>query len=267
MNHALQLLGSNSRYFAFNVEARHLQEALQALKVLDFRGVNVTIPHKRRVFDYLDRIDDSACRIGAVNCIVHEQGTLVGYNTDYLGFIKPLLDRGIPIEGKSALILGSGGAARAVVAGLADRDIASIGIINRTGENGTALAAWCREQLGFDTVSYLGDGRALSTGRMSAFDLIINTTPVGMHPGVQHSPLPKGIMFEDHHTVYDLIYNPRETLFLKEAERAGAQTLNGFEMLILQGLYSLKHWFPNTTGEIFSLQGEIISYTEKIIGV
>jgi shikimate dehydrogenase len=261
MNHTLGRLGLNYRYLAFTVEQGGLGAAVQAVRTLGFRGVNVTIPYKRAVFEHLESIDVTAARIGAVNCIVNDEGLLGGYNTDYLGFLKPLQDRGMSLRGKSVLLLGSGGAARAVIAGCAEEGVAEIAVVNRTRENGLDVTRWCARTLGFSSISYQGDAPSLSMKAFSTFDLIVNTTPVGMYPRWEASPLPGHLSFGSHQTVYDLIYNPWHTMLLKKAESDGASVLNGFEMLIIQGLYSLTLWFPERADEVMGLQGEVLSYT------
>jgi len=267
MNHAIRLLGLHYRYLAFTIDEQNLETALQAILTLGFRGVNITIPFKRAVLDYLDRIDEKADRIGAVNCIVNDGGLLMGYNTDHLGFMKPLRDRGISVQGRAALIIGSGGAARAVVTGFIDRGIAEIAIVNRTEKHALSLIQWCTEVLGYTGIAFLGDGSSLASKQSGRFDLIVNTTPVGMYPHVEHLPLPDTVSFGTHQTVYDLIYNPWNTRLLEKARGEGASIINGFEMLILQGLYSLSLWFPERTDEIFDLQEEVVQYTrEKVRG-
>jgi shikimate dehydrogenase len=265
MNRALGLLGLNYRYLAFSIEEADLETALRSLRVLGFRGINVTIPYKRAVFGYLDRIDEMAERIGAVNCITHERGALTGYNTDHAGFIKPLLDRGFSPRGASALVLGSGGAARGVVAALVDRGIEKITIINRSGTRAEELMAWCGSRLEFTRITYGGDRSALDSLDTASFGLVVNTTPVGMHPHTGDAPVPASLRFRPNQTVYDLIYNPPQTMLLGAGERDGAVTINGMEMLVLQGLYSLARWFPERSGDIFSLQEEIMAYTNENI--
>jgi shikimate dehydrogenase len=261
MNHALRRLGLNHHYLAFTIGPGGLGAAVQAIRTLGFRGVNVTIPFKRAVFEHLESIDVTAARIGAVNCIVNDEGLLGGFNTDYLGFLKPLRDRGYSLKEKSVLLIGSGGAARAVIAGCVEEGVAEITVVNRTRENGLDLTRWCTRTLNYPSISFHGDAPSLAMETFSTFDLIVNTTPVGMYPRRGDSPLPEHLRFGNHQRVYDLIYNPWHTMLLKKAESDGASVLNGFEMLIIQGLYSLTLWFPERADEVMDLQEEILSYT------
>lgn len=265
MNHALSLLNLNYRYLAFAIEESTVEAAMQALRILGFRGANVTIPFKRSVFHHLDHVDDLAKKIGAVNCILNDEGELTGYNTDHAGFIKPLIDRGICIKGRRALVIGAGGAARAVLTGLVDHDISQMLLLNRTERNAATLIDWCKGELLYARIDYGGPPRGLDQKVLKSFDLIINTTPVGMHPATEDAPLSDSLSFAEHQTVYDLIYNPWETRLLGRARAGGAVLLNGFEMLILQGLYSLVHWFPQKEKEILSMQGNIVDYTRQAV--
>ncbi len=261
MNFALDRLGLNCVYTAFRIRRDEIEQAVGSLRVLGFRGVNVTIPFKRAVIPHLNTIDDDAQKIGAVNCIVNDNGSLTGYNTDHIGFIKPLLDRGIQAMGKRALVIGSGGAARGVLYALIRAQVKKISVINRTRERAESLVHWCREKLGFSAVSYAGDSEDALDER--ACDLIVNTTPVGMYPNTDSAPLSKGFSFHTGQTVYDLIYNPRKTMLLRRAESQGVTAINGFEMLILQGLYSLVRWFPQLEENILSLKGPVIEYLQN----
>jgi len=263
MNYALERLKINCRYVAFNIPEGNLQNALQAARVLSFRGLNLTIPHKIAAIAAVDTADPRAEQIGAVNCIVNEGGILSGYNTDYLGFLKPMEDRNIVIEGKKALIIGCGGAARAVAYALIHSGIREVHLVNRTEHNAEAFISWCRKKLRFKEIVYEGDGRSINQELFSSFGLIVNTTPLGMHPRIEEFPLGKGIKFNRDQIVYDLIYNPWETELLRMARKDGAQTINGFEMLIVQGLHSISLWFPDRTEQAFSLQGSIMDFIKK----
>ena len=265
MNHALSLLNLNYRYLAFAIEESTVEAAVRALRILGFRGANVTIPFKQSVSHHLDHVDDLAKKIGAVNCILNVEGALTGYNTDQAGFIKPLIDRGICIKGRRALVIGAGGAARAVLTGLIDQGISDVLLFNRTDRNAATLIDWCTGELQFAHIDYGGPPSNLDQKVLKSFELIINTTPVGMHPATEDAPLSGSLSFAEHQTVYDLIYNPWETRLLGRARAGGAAILNGFEMLILQGLYSLACWFPQREKEIFSLQENIVDYTRQVV--
>ena len=265
INHALQLLDLNYRYLAFAVRERDVGQAVQSLRALSFRGTNVTIPHKLSVMQHLDHVHEAAENIGAVNCILNDNGVLTGYNTDRTGFVKPLTDRGTGIDGNRAPIIGAGGAARAVVSGLVEQGIASLLILNRTVRKGKDITDWCSGKLQFKDIGYGGQPSTLEQHVLDSFDLIVNTTPVGMHPETDASPLPTVLDFHNEQFVYDLIYNPAESRLLSHAASGGAVTINGFEMLIIQGLYSLAVWFPQHEAQIFSLQDRIVTYTRQIV--
>ncbi|MFW6138433.1 MAG: shikimate dehydrogenase [Spirochaetota bacterium] len=272
MNFVLQKLGLNYCYAAFDVAPQDLRQAMEGLKVLGFKGANVTIPHKNAVIRYLDYTDAQAQVIGAVNCMVCRDMTLHGCNTDWHGFLRPLKDRGIHLENWTALVLGCGGAARGVVFALVTGGIGRIMLVNRTRENALRFIEWCKDRLEFEDISYLGEGCHIQGDQLeqlqqkvNSSNIIINTTPVGMHPRVLDCPLHSDIFFNKEQIVYDLIYNPLETVLLHRAGKQGAKIINGLEMLILQGLYSLAIWFPEKKQEIFSIQHSVIDYTENAL--
>ncbi|MCK5569900.1 MAG: shikimate dehydrogenase [Spirochaetes bacterium] len=261
MNFALKGLNLNFLYLSFDIEKENLKDAVNSLKVLKFRGVNVTIPYKRPVMSLLSSIQDDAKAIGAVNCILNSDGFIRGYNTDCAGFIEPLKKRNIEIRDTSACIIGCGGAARSVLYALVKENVKRIYIVNRTEKNASDFIAWSKESLKFDKISYIGNGQETSRPVLDDTALIVNTTPVGMFPNTEESPLHENLSFNHTHTIYDLIYNPPKTRLLKMAEADGAAVINGFEMLIIQGLYSLAIWFPDKKEEIFSMRERIIAHT------
>ena len=190
----------------------------------DLRGVNVTIPHKINIKNFLDQLDASAHKVGAVN-VVKKQGTrLIGHNSDYVGF-KKSLENWIGDDRPEALILGSGGASLAVQAGLDDLDI-SYDLVSRFKDKGDDL---CTE--------FFKDEELFGS-----YGLIINTTPLGMSPNTDDGPPIPYESFHEGQYVYDLIYNPEKTFLLQEAEKRGAKIKNGEEMLILQAERAWKIW-------------------------
>lgn len=263
MNHALWLLRLNYRYIAFNVEGEKLRDAVESLRILGFAGCNITLPHKTAVMDSLDSVDEQAQTIGAVNCIVNRSGRLTGYNTDHLGFVKPLQDRRIRISNEAALVIGCGGAAKGALFALTNTGVGSISLINRTEENAKKIIHWCEEVLGYKSCFYKGKSEQISQRLVEQTRLIVNTTPVGMFPGIEECPIPDRISFHPEQCVYDMVYNPWKTRLLKKAHKDGATIINGFEMLITQGLSSLELWFPEKAEEIFSRQREILSFARE----
>jgi shikimate dehydrogenase len=272
MNDALKTLGVNCVYLAFDVEGSALGEAVESLRLLGWRGANVTIPHKQEVTGFLDHVDEDARAIGAVNCIVNRDGSLHGCNTDHLGFRAALDKRGFRLGSITAALIGCGGAARGVLFALVRGGVRRVYLINRTESRALELAAWADGRLGFGGVEYIGDGRGAAreggsgtrASRNAAFgkalaesSLVVNATPVGMLPaGV--SPLGAEVDFRPGALVCDLIYNPRKTALLERAATRGASTMNGLPMLIQQGLLSLALWFPGREGDVFSLEGKLL---------
>ena len=238
-NAAFQGLGLDGRYEALPVPPEEVGDLVRGLHVRGFRGVNVTIPHKQTVMPLMDELSEAAQRIGAVNTIVVEpDGRLRGDNTDWLGFLHPLDERGFDLAGKSVLLLGAGGAARAVVYALVQRNIARLAIWNRNPDRAEALATHAAT---LDS-SLVISAPFTSLPIRPSPDLIVNTTPVGMWPHVDQSPWPVDLSFPPGALVYDLVYRPDRTPFLRQAEVAGCPVQGGLEMLIVQGAVAFELW-------------------------
>lgn len=227
----LKRLGIEGEYRAYRVREHELKDFLAAHREL--QGFNVTIPHKERMVSYLDALSPEAQRIGAVNTVNNEHGRLLGYNTDSLGFLRSLRDRS-PTQ---AVLIGAGGAARAVAHALLHSNVTTLSIYNRTRERALALAEELRRHYPDKAISVEDTPHALPWDRV---DLVVNATPVGMESDALPIFLPTKL--SDRLLVYDLIYNPPQTRLLMEAERRGARTLNGLDMLIYQAIESLKIW-------------------------
>lgn len=237
LNRAFREAGLNAAYAAFRIVPGTLKDAVQGIRALGFRGVNVTIPHKVEVMSYLDEIDEGARQIGAVNTIVNEQGRLKGYNTDGIGYVRSLKEEtGVDLSGKKVLILGAGGAARAIVYALAKEGAALIRIANRTAARAAELA---------DCAGTLTEAESLRPDEIAAVigetDIVINATSAGMHPNVEELPLDPALL-RPGQLVSDLIYNPRITRLLREAEARGAQVHGGLGMFIYQGACAFEYW-------------------------
>ena len=268
MNYLLRKLNLNYRYFAFGLQPVKLRDAFNGFKALGFKGINVTIPFKKEVIKYVDKLNEDAEKIGAINCIYNNNGSLVGFNTDYLGFTWPLKEYAERINNSNVLLIGCGGAARGVVYALKRFKVKSIKIVNRTEENAFEFIRWAKSIMGLSiNISYLGDSESVTNSLLDDINLIINTTPVGMSPRTNQNPLPKDIVFNELQIVYDIIYTPWETSLLKMAKRYGAKTINGFPMLIAQGLYSLEAWFEDIKDELFPLYDEVLSFTREFLKV
>lgn len=236
-NTAFKALDLNWRYLPLPVAPGRVKEALAGLLALNFRGVNVTVPHKQAVIPHLDQISPAAQVIGAVNTIVIKDGHLLGHNTDGEGFLAAVREAGFDPAGKRALVLGAGGAARAVVYTLAQSGCA-MSIHNRTAARAQSLA---REMQALKLAA-VEPVSQLETLDLNRIDLLVNTTPVGMWPQVQACPWPRMLSLPAHWTVYDLVYNPRETRLLKQAKAAGARPVDGLGMLVWQGALAFKLW-------------------------
>ncbi len=265
MNRAFELLGINARYLAFDVAPQDLEDALVAVRALNLPGINVTIPHKARVPGFLDRTEDDARNIGAVNCIYREKGLLVGANTDHTGFLKPLFDRKIELRGRDALLFGCGGAARAVCYALLREGVKTVFVTNRTEGRARSFLEWCRSVSAGKNCEYVGKPDAVSRTALAQISIIVNTTPLGTFPDTAGCPLPESADIPGGAIVYDLVYNPEETLFLKRARRAGACGINGLEMLVSQGVLSLLHWFEDKRDDILAIEGELLSYARLLL--
>ncbi len=241
---ALDHLGIDAAYQAWEVTPDALPTFLEGLSSSEFLGVNVTVPHKEAVMAYLDRVDEWARLVGAVNTIHNSGGELVGYNTDGLGFLRALGEAGgFDPTGCRALLLGAGGSARAVVCALAEAGTGSLTIANRTLDRAERLAGLARAQgLKCEAIPIDPAVDVLLAACKEA-DLIVNCTTLGMlhGPGEGCTPLNKELI-PAKSFVYDLVYNPPETPLLREAIQAGASRLGGLHMLVYQGAASFKIW-------------------------
>jgi shikimate dehydrogenase len=213
--------------------------ALEGIKGLNISGMNVTIPYKEEVIPYLDQLSEEAAIIGAVNVIKNDNGRLVGYNSDAMGFASSLKTRGISAYNKDILILGAGGAAKAIAVALAMDGAHCIRIANRSLERAKALSYLICSSFPHVQTQALDITQEKLTDKA---DIIINATSVGMWPNHQGMPIGPGQRFSKKQIVIDIIYNPETTLFLKEAQRWGCKTINGMEMLIYQALESIRIW-------------------------
>ncbi|WP_018752634.1 shikimate dehydrogenase [Paenibacillus sanguinis] len=234
---ALQSCGLSGAYLPFHVKPDRLGEAISGIRALGFRGINVTVPHKLEVMNYLDHIDEGAKLIGAVNTIVNDDGVLTGYNTDGIGYVRSLKEEAVPeLRGKRILVLGSGGAARGIVHALLQEQPERVVVANRTTAKARELAIeW--SHLG----NLAGCGMEEAGKTLASSDIIINTTTLGMYPHVGDCPLdveaiPSGIV------VSDLIYNPLKTRLLVGAEARGCKVHGGLGMFVYQGAYAFERW-------------------------
>jgi len=233
----------NFCYLPFQVAETDLSKAIQGIKALNIRGVNITFPYKEKAIKFLDEVEESARRIGAVNTIVNNKGILTGYNTDVIGFKKSLQENGkFIIKKKKAVILGAGGAARAVVYALLEEEIEEICIFNRTLEKAKIIKQNLSSFFPKSRISVFPLEEEDLKDKIEKAHLLVNTTSLGMPPRVDNTPLPDEKLFHPDLLVYDLIYHPVRTLFLRQAEKARAKIINGLPMLVYQGIESFHLW-------------------------
>lgn len=245
-NAAFEELGLNWVYVPFCISPDRLKPAVQSITSLGLAGINVTVPHKQAVLPLLDEIHPTAGIIGAVNTIVNDQGRLVGHNTDGAGFVKSLTDEtGFPPQGQSVLILGAGGAARAVAVQLALSGAGPLYIANRSLAKAEALARDLQQLTGA-RAAVLPWGRELPEEKVAEVGLVVQTTPMGMAPKAEQCPDFPFQAIRTGQVVCDLIYNPGQTLFLKQAAARGAVPLNGLGMLLYQGVLAFEQWTGRT---------------------
>ncbi len=240
-NTAYKKLGLDYAYIPFRVKPEELPRAVAGLKALNVRGFNVTIPHKVSIIPFLDSLDPLAEKIGAVNTVVNEDGELRGYNTDATGFIQALLGRKVEPKDKNAVILGAGGASRAISYILAERG-AHLTILNRKLELDWAekIGQFIREDLGRE-VRVLELTPKLLGKALEGADILVNATSVGMSPAGGKSLVPARLL-RRRLVVFDIVYNPMMTRLLKEAKAAGSQVIGGIDMLAWQGALAFEKW-------------------------
>jgi len=225
-NHAFSHIGYNAVYLACRV--RKIGTALDAMRSLNIKGASITIPHKVRVMDFLDEIDPMAAKSGAVNTIVNRDGRLIGFNTDVIGAVRALKEK-TDIRDKEIAVLGAGGTARAIGYGILEAG-GRIRIYNRSKKRGGKLAL--KLHSAFSPINDL---------KTTSCRIIINTTPVGMVPLIEDTLIKKESL-EKEMLVMDAVYNPIETRLLKEARKAGCNTINGVSMFVYQGAAQFELW-------------------------
>ncbi|PLT30933.1 shikimate dehydrogenase [Peribacillus deserti] len=237
-NDAFRRMDINADYHLFHVLPDQLENAVKGVRALNISGFNVTVPHKTKIMPFLDEIDELAGAIGAVNTVVNREGRLVGYNTDGPGFVRGIKERlGTPLANKKTLIIGAGGAARGIYFSLVKEGITQIDICNRTLQNAKSLI----EQCPYETASQ-AFGFEEAAEMISQYDLIVQTTSAGMSPNVSEVPFEISDRLQASALVSDIIYNPLETGFLRQAKEKGAMTHNGIDMFVYQAALAFEIW-------------------------
>lgn len=240
-NAAFEKMEIDYLYVPFRVKKEGLSKAIAGMRALNIRGLSVTIPHKVAVIPFLDELDPLAERIGAVNTIVNDDGVLRGYNTDATGFLQTLLERGVEPEKKNIVILGAGGASRAISFILAERG-AHLVILNRLLE-----LDWAEELASRISQIFTKEVEALELNEenlakvLEKADIVVNATSVGMSPNIDETPIPAKLL-KPGLIVFDIVYNPIKTRLLREAEATGAKTIGGLDMLVWQGALAFEKW-------------------------
>jgi shikimate dehydrogenase len=240
-NAAFRELGLNYLYVPFRVKKEELGKAIDGMRALNIRGLNITIPHKVAVIPLLDELDPLAEKIGAVNTIVNNDGVLRGYNTDASGLLQSMWTKGIEPRDKNIVIIGAGGASRAVTFILADKK-ARLVILNRIQE-----LDWAKELASRITQTFRQKIEALELNRenlakvLTKADILLNATNAGMSPNTEETPVDADLLRPEL-VVYDIVYNPSKTRLLREAEMINAKTIGGLDMLTWQGALAFQMW-------------------------
>ena len=239
-NAAIQALNIDYIYVPFHVLPEDLGKAVEGIRAMEIAGVNVTIPHKERVIEYLDEVSEYSRLIGSVNTITNVDGHLKGDTTDGPGFLRSAEAAWGKLDGSKVLVLGAGGSAKAISFALA-RIGCEIVIANRTRQRAVELASGLGKAFETGTFRVVEDDRQALSEEILGVDLVVNTTSLGMHPDVGGIPiepdlLRKGLL------VYDLVYNPARTRLVVEAQRRGANAVSGLKMLVYQGALSFEMW-------------------------
>lgn len=238
-----QLEIDDASYRTVELPDERLKSFFSGFRVGGFDGVNVTIPHKASIIALLDEVDSKAKLLNAVNCVNRVGNVLTGFNTDLLGFAYSLRQNDASIEGNEFAIVGAGGSAQAVGAVLAEGEAKTINVVNRTPERAEQLKETImavNDQVKVNIVDESG-----LVERAKNLSCIVNTTSIGMQPNTSKSPLSPSSsaeIFSENVLAFDLIYNPLKTKFLKDAEKNGAPTVSGLQMLVAQAVYSVEIW-------------------------
>ncbi len=252
-NHVFESCDINGIYLAFAIAAEDLGSAVVGLKALKAQGLSVTIPYKTDIIPFMDSIDPMAEALGAVNTVVCNEGHWRGYNTDGSGLLA-VIKRHVPDVGKlKVLVLGAGGASRGICGALVLGGVRQLGIWNRSPEKAQNLAAELKS-LAMEDQDII---HMESEDAFSDFDLVINTTSVGMEPVIDVSPA-RVSSFRSGAAVCDIVYKPHRTRFIQEAEAAGHPVIHGIEMLIEQALLAQQLWNPLTDEQLAENRMELM---------
>jgi shikimate dehydrogenase len=243
-NTAFVHYGIEAIYLPFAVQPAHLELAVKSIAALQMGGVNVTIPHKQAVLAWMDELSPEARLIGAVNTIHLQDGRLHGYNTDGIGFLRALEEVGSDVAGRTVMLLGAGGAARAIAVQLCLSGIRRLLLANRTPTRAEDLAAYLRQNFPHTDVSVVSMGESALATHLPHTDIVVNATSIGMHP--RDPMLLPPTELGPRHLVCDIVYRPLYTPLLRAAQRQGARTIDGLGMLLHQGAKAFEIWTEHT---------------------
>ena len=234
-NAAYRELEMDCTYIAYRVAQGELATGIESLKKIKISGFNVTIPHKIEMMKYLDNLDDNCKIIGAVNTVLNDDGILRGFNTDMDGFLEPIKRKEIEIKNSKILMLGAGGAARAIITGFQKENAKEITIVNRTKDKGDELSKFSNK-LGLNSVSKsIEDMNNFN----SDFDIIVNASSLGLKN--ERNIIPTKL-FDEQTTVYDIVYKPIKTDLINTAKEKKSRIIFGYEMLLGQAIRSFEIW-------------------------
>lgn len=254
-NTIAKLLGENMVYVPFLVE--DVEQAVSGAFQLNLQGMNVTVPHKSAVIPYLTQMDAEAEVIGAVNTLVRTETGFKGYNTDMPGLYRALLSEGIEIEGNPVMVIGAGGAARAAAFLCAWKKAKEIVILNRTVEKAENVVAEIKGKTGFENIMAVGISEWKDIE--GAGYIVLQATKAGLYPDVEKTPIEDKAFFEKVSVVYDLIYTPSETRFMKMAREQGVKAYHGLKMLLYQAVLAYEYWNDVT------VPAEVIDQTYDVL--
>ena len=242
-NVAIELKKLDYVYLPFDIPSSNLKSALRGMTALGIKGFNVTIPHKESAIQYMNSVSEEVSTIGSINTILNDQGKLIGHNTDAYGIFETLLPFKDDISGNQVCVIGAGGSARAVIYTLIRHfKPKKLFIVNRNERRAENLKDYFSEKMKFSSIKTKELIPPTAFEVMRDSKLVINATPVGMHPNESDSITTSTDVFAKGQIVFDLVYNPQKTLLIKTAIRSGAKTINGLSMLVNQAAKSFELW-------------------------
>lgn len=244
------ILNIEGAYKKFEVSKEDLSKVADSIRTLKIKGVNVTIPYKRDIMPYLDFISDEARKIDAVNTILLKENKLYGYNTDYYGFGTIINRNKVETNDKVVMVLGTGGASKAVVTYLLDNNVSKLYLVSRSKNVASSYDDLRVEYVTYEEIKHVKG------------DIIVNTTPVGMYPNMDASPVSENII-DNFKVLIDIIYNPRKTKFLEIGEELNKKICGGLEMLVGQAIKSEEFWQGRKIDD--KVLEEVYSYIDKVL--